>query len=117
MARRSYTQAPDCVVNTPLDQFKPGQLLCFKVGIKSGFYAHLLGKFLKLDRGLVVVHAQELYDPDWYDWDEFDRKYPGRIVRLRPTSCYLWGKSLAIKHWSDSYPHCHWFKDLNTPVA
>jgi len=112
MSRKAYNEAPECLVGVPLNQFKAGQVLCFHVTINPGFHAHMVGKFVKLDRGLVHVMATDILSPEWYDWRYFERKYPDRVARLRPKSCHLWGQGPA-----DTYAFCHWFKDAKTPVV
>src|SRR5208337_2025209 len=107
MGRKSYTEAPECMSDLALSQFRSGQTLCFKITVRPGFHAHVIGRFVKAEKGLVHAKAKEIMDPSWYDWYAFDRKYPGRVVRLRPKSCYLWGKSLGDDPWASRNSHCH----------
>lgn len=113
MSHKLYTEAPECLVSASLALFKLGQTLCFKLTIRPDYHGHLVGEFVKVDKGLVHVKAVGIIDPSWYNWHEFDRKYPGRIVRLRPKSCYLWGRFPDDKL---THNYCHWFKDAKTPV-
>ncbi len=102
MGRKAYIEAPHCLVNLPLNQFVPGQVLCFHSTIRPGFHAHMVGQFVKVERGLVHVKATDILSPDWYDWRDFENKYPGRLARLRPKSCHLWGQGP-----NDTHAYCH----------
>jgi hypothetical protein len=89
-----------------LNQFKPGQVLCFRFTIGSGFHCHCVGEFVAVDRGLVVVKPTGVESPDWFDQRELKPTY-----RLRASNVYLWGKGVE-----DRWPHCWWFEDTKTPL-
>jgi hypothetical protein len=47
------------------------------------------------------------------DERSFASKNPGGVVRLRPSSCFVWGKSQG----EEGHPHCHWFEGTTFGVT
>jgi hypothetical protein len=99
------------LVDAPLNQFKPGQSLCFR------FYhnSHSItcsGKFIRIVRGTVELEILPGWEPDWFRECDVQKRYPGMIARTRPRNIFLWGKSP-----DDTYTRCHWFKNLTDPAT
>jgi hypothetical protein len=102
----------ECMCYVPLRQFTPGQKLCVKIRTdQSGFYVNLNATFVRIERGLVVVKYFPGWTPTWYDEGTMARRFPEGLVKVRYTSCYLWGKGR-----NDLSDRCHWFRTMDDPV-
>ena len=104
----------ECYSELPLRQFKKGQPLRFKKVIGSGFHVDCPGKFAGIERGMVLIQIEpekENWTPEWYDRRSLEKLAPGNIMKVRPSSCYVWGMNSG-----DMRPRCHWFHDLDSSV-
>lgn len=105
---------PECFTTKPLAKFAEGDIICFKkaIGQDHALFGH--GTFVKLERGLVVIkYVPNEWEPSWVDDKRFARDNPGGVVRVKPSSCYLWGKEPG----SVGYNHCMWFKGTTFGVT
>lgn len=109
---REDPKRTECMSPLPLRQFKPGQLFYYQKPTNSpGFNVFGPAKFVRIERGMVIGKYQKGWTPTWMDERSMAVRHPGGIIRLRPTSCCLWGKGR-----SDLTSRCHWFLDLDHPV-
>lgn len=112
--RKTIRPEVDCMSELPLRQFKRGQRLYFKKTLRTGFHLNCPGRFVRIERGLVVIQVEPEkggWTPDWLDKRSLEEMCPGNITRVRPTACYLWGKDREGLH-----KRCHWFVNLDDPV-
>lgn len=112
MPRREVTERVENLSPLPLRQFKKGQTLYFKFTLSPGFSGWSQAEFQGIERGLVVLKpVTGTQTPSHLDDRSFERMFPGGTTKVRPTSCYLWGKGPG-----DMHPHCCWFHTLDDPV-
>lgn len=102
----------ECLCYVPLRQFKPGQKLCAKISAGTqGFCVNLNAEFVRIERGLIVIKYLPGWTPTWFDEYTMARRYPDGTIRVRYTSCYLWGSGRG-----DLHPRCHFFRTMDDPV-
>lgn len=115
MSRRTLAnKRPLCFTTKPLSKFVEGDVICFKkrIGSDHNLFGH--GTFVKLERGMVVIkYAPGEWEPDWMDERSFARDNPGGVVRLKPSSCFLWGREPG----DDGLDHCMWFEGTTFGVT
>jgi hypothetical protein len=83
--KNPHPETPLCLVDIPLKDFRPGQVLCFKTAIGAGgFYANMIGHFIQVVHGLVKLKAAAVIYPDWLDGWRMKNKAPGEHYSCAP---------------------------------
>lgn len=108
---RMKEEFPVCLVDRPLVEFKPGETVLFRRSIGKGFWMDAVAAFVRIERGLVVLKPKKIVTPDHYRNVDRPKLFPGGLVKVKPTSCFLWGQSGFI-----GWNRVHRFKDLKTPL-
>ena len=112
--RRKFPR-PLCFTTKPLSKFVEGDVICFSK--PSGTQGHKVrghGTFVKLEKGLVhIKYVSGEWEPSWMDERSFAERNPGGIVKVRPSSCFLWGKEPG----DPSHDHCLWFEGTTFGVT
>ena len=114
MMPKQFKGHPEFFTTKPLSKFEAGDTICFVKGLSPGFRLSGHGKFIKLEKGLVTVrYAPNEWEPTWVDERSFSKNNPGGVVRVRPSSCFLWGKAPG----EPGHPHCNWFEGTTFGVT
>ena len=81
--------------------------------MSPGHYLLGSGTFKGLDRGLVSIeYTPGAWNLSWVTEHDMRSRFPLGVVRVRPSSCFLWGQEK-----SGDYPHCYWFKGTTFGVT
>lgn len=110
MKRKMANDPPHCLSLIPLDSFQPGQKLVFRFTPSPGHRGWSFGKFVKIERGLVVIKYLQPWQPDWMDKHRMARLFPEGTARVRPTSVGVYGQGPG-----DQWPQYYWFTSSAFP--